>query len=621
MIKEKTRMPIIEVRKGTELIGSFVLTEDIITIGRGGSNDIVLPDAELRVSRYHAVLLRNPYDPEGYIMRDLSSNWGTKIRGEYIFQRLLENKDIIHILDFQLVYVTSSPVATGVLFQINDEISNAHPLSLSCSIGELATVTHGLDSVLGNSSAGVSHGVKLLFEELLCQIKEPVMPETLLESTVDVLFRTFKITKGGSVCFAFSDGEGGFRPVALRGMEKRVSISMSRSVIEDLKAGRTVKARYQLWIPLTNKGNRFSGFLLVSRDPYGPVFTEEEIRTAIFAGRIASNVIGSTGRGAVDEHDMVQWPRAMVGGDRVLREIERVAALNVNVLLLGETGVGKEVAAKEIHRLSRRSDKIFRTVHCPNLPENLAESELFGHRKGAFTGAVESKKGEFEIADGGTIFLDELADLPWKIQRNVLRAIREKVIKRVNEEQERHVDVRVIAATNRDLAKEMEEGRFGSDLFHSFRECVALPPLKERKRDIPLLGHFFLDKFAHERETRTRGITPQAMRYLLAYSWPGNIRELENCISEALSRSKGLICFQHLPDKILALAEPETERAIEEPRKPSSLEEAEKAHIIEILQHTRGNKARAVGILKISKPTLYNKMRQYGIPSDFGKAS
>jgi transcriptional regulator with PAS, ATPase and Fis domain len=312
----------------------------------------------------------------------------------------------------------------------------------------------------------------------------------------------------------------------------------------------------------------------------------------------------------------------MVGANATFKEVQRIASLESNVLLLGKTGAGKEVAALEIHRQSQRRDKAFRVVNCPGIPYTLLEDALFGHKKGAFTGAIEDKKGEIELADGGTLFLDEIADLSPELQSKLLRFIVDKTMTRVGETKEKRVDVRIIAATSHDLQKDVEEGEFRRDLYYRFGTRFSIPPLNERKKDIPLLAHYFLDKYAAPKNVRWRGITSPSMHVLLSYPWPGNVRELESCIENALSKSDGVICLQHLPEEIQHHEYPKDIEPMAQHLKRgklSSLEDMEKAHLMEILHHTLGNKAKAAQILKISKPALYNKMKRLEIAADFGK--
>jgi Nif-specific regulatory protein len=220
--------------------------------------------------------------------------------------------------------------------------------------------------------------------------------------------------------------------------------------------------------------------------------------------------------------------------------IERVAKTDSSVLLLGESGVGKEIYAEQIHLKSNRNGKHFVKVNCAAIPEGLLESELFGHVKGAFTSAITSRHGRFELADGGTIFLDEIAELPLALQAKLLRVIQEKTFEKVGSDITVTVDVRILAATNRDIEKQVEKGEFRSDLFYRLNVFpIYLPPLRQRLEDIPDLADFFLKKNIKETENQIAGFTQEAMDTMLSYNWPGNIRELENCIERACIISKG----------------------------------------------------------------------------------
>lgn len=615
METQKRLMPTLEVYKAKTLIGSFFLTEDIITVGRAGDNDIVLPDNKLKVSRYHAVLLRNSNNPEGYIIRDLSSLQGTKFGGSHIIQKALEEGDVIHIVDFRLKYIAHTD-NSRFPFRITDETPGISFSSFPSDIGEQSTRLGRIKEFMSSLSPALSKETNMLFEELLYQVNSSFTTEVVLNSAIDLFFHALNMTKDCFGCFALFEGKDNLRCLAVRGT-RRASIPLPYHVIEKVKAGQSFIMGNQLWIPFSTKEKASRGFLYLYRGTYAPPFHEDEVKLVSLISDITADVIDKV-EIAVYEEEFIKWPRDMIGSDKIFMEIKRVAPLDVNVLLLGETGVGKEVAAEEIHRHSHRKDKILRKVNCAAIPKDLIESELFGHKKGAFTGATEDKKGEFELADGGTIFLDEIGDLPWESQKRLLRVIQEKKIKRLGEEKERKIDVRIIAATNRDIQKDMEDGKFGSDLYYRFGERIFIPPLRERKKDIPLLAHYYLDKFAEAQNLRTRGITPHAMKCLLAYSWPGNTRELRDCISKALSISKGIIFLQHLPDEVRKYKKPDSEKKFEK-SKPKSSDEVEKEHIMETLRYTRGNKEKAIEILKIAKQTLYNKMEKYKIPEDFGK--
>jgi len=620
-------MAILEVYKEKYLIGSFRLNEDFISIGRAGSNEIVLPDRDLKVSRYHAVLIRNPYDPDGYILRDLSSSWGTKIGKEFIFQTPLKDGDIIDIVNFRLKYVATGQKIQEPFMIINDS-REMEPLTLPSDIGDQETFhgerngfSQGIKDLLAGLIPGLPAAIHLLFEEMLGRVETAAKVEEVIDSAMPLLFYALNMKEGCSGCFVIFEGEEKLRYLGTKGMEGRFSIPIARQVIEEIHGGHSIAAGNQLWVPLCRGREMPLGFLYLARGPYGHPFGENEVKMASYLTRIIAGIIERHEDIPWRRSDFIKWPRMMIGANATLREIRRIASLESNVLLLGKTGVGKEIAAVEIHRQSERRGKAFRPVNCPGIPTNLLEATLFGHKKGAFTGAIEDRKGEFELADGGTIFLDEIADVPIELQSKLLRVIENKTVQRVGEEKTKMVDVRIIAATSHDLHRDMDGGNFRSDLYYRFGTRILVPPLNERRNDIPLLAHYFLDKYAAQKKLGWRGITSQSMHSLISYSWPGNVRELESTIENALSRSDGVICLQHLPAEIQQPLPkgPDPKTGPTEKRGLNSLEDMEKAHIMEILNHTIGNKEKAAKILKISKPALYDKMKRFGIPVDFGK--
>lgn len=296
---------------------------------------------------------------------------------------------------------------------------------------------------------------------------------------------------------------------------------------------------------------------------------------------------------------------------KLLNEIKKAASAKATVLITGESGVGKELVASAIHFLSERKNEAFIKVHCAALAETLLESELFGHEKGAFTGAIEGKKGRFELANKGSIFLDEIGEINQNIQVKLLRVLQEREIERVGSEKSINLDVRVIAATNRDLEKEMKEGRFREDLYYRLNVVhLEVPALRERREDIPLLLDFFLKEFEKENKKKIVGIEPKARRAIYSYSWPGNIRELRNCVESAIVMSEDdMLHFDDLPAKVRA---GESEGFIHIPY-GSNMANAEKQIIYETLKREENNKKRVADILGIGRRTLYRKMEEYGI--------
>ena len=307
--------------------------------------------------------------------------------------------------------------------------------------------------------------------------------------------------------------------------------------------------------------------------------------------------------GAASASDMIGKSAEL---NKVKELIAKAAPSRANVLITGESGVGKELVAKSIHEQSSRKEQPFIIVHCAALSESLLESELFGYEKGAFTGAESQHKGRFEIADGGTIFLDEIGEINQSTQVKLLRVIQEKTFERVGGTQPITVDVRLVAATNRNLEEEVKAGRFREDLFYRLNVVrIPMPPLRERKDDIPLLLHAFLREFNIENQKNITGFDNRAKSAILKYSWPGNIRELKNCVESAVVMCNGdEIKIEDLPASVREKGE---EKAITIPI-GMSLEEAEMVIIQENLAACNGNKTKCAEVLGIGRKTLHRKL-------------
>ncbi|HYT08877.1 MAG TPA: sigma-54 dependent transcriptional regulator [Rugosimonospora sp.] len=294
---------------------------------------------------------------------------------------------------------------------------------------------------------------------------------------------------------------------------------------------------------------------------------------------------------------------------RVYKMLEKVSQHNYPVLILGESGTGKELVARSIHFLGVRQNKPFVPVDCSGLVPTLIESELFGYVKGAFTGAQHSRTGLLETANGGTVFLDEIGDLPVDLQAKLLRALQEREIRPVGATDRLRIDIRIIAATNRDLESAIRAGTFRQDLYFRLNVVqVKLPPLRERKSDIPLLVSFFLEKFSDPlRPIRT--ISEDAMRRLMTYDWPGNVRELENAVERAVALGSGPML--HIGDLPSNLQQGSSDKLLES-NELTTLEEMERRFILRALRETNGDKLAAARLLGIGKTTLYRKLKQYG---------
>lgn len=379
------------------------------------------------------------------------------------------------------------------------------------------------------------------------------------------------------------------------------SIPQSRRVIE-------VKGKYfeNSYYPIRQPNDFFLGTLLVSRDITEKQRLKEEnqaLRENMNLGALFDGFVGAS--------------TAML---KVFRTINVAAPLNSTILITGESGTGKELVAAAIHKASKRCQKQMITVNCAAIPDNMVESELFGYGRGAFTGAVTSHRGKFEQADGSTIFLDEIGDLPANAQAKLLRVLQDRLVVRLGSEKQINVDVRIIAATNQNLKKLVEQGRFREDLFYRLNVItIQTPPLRERREDILSLAEFFVNKFAKSMNKHIMGISEGARSLLLSHDYPGNVRELENAIERSVALSSGTdIAPQDLPADFVS-ANSSGDHPTQPPRTASGSERrglfhvrgnSEQQAILDALSQTNGRKAEAAKLLNISRKTLWQKMKQ-----------
>ncbi len=300
----------------------------------------------------------------------------------------------------------------------------------------------------------------------------------------------------------------------------------------------------------------------------------------------------------------------------VFKLVARVAPTRATVLITGESGTGKEVVARALHFNSPRSAGPFVTIHCAGLAETLLESELFGHVRGAFTGAVSARRGLFEAGHGGTVFLDEIADISASTQAKLLRVVEQQEIKPVGATESVRIDARLVAATNKDLAAAVQAGRFREDLLYRLNVVhVALPPLRQRREDVPALATHFLRRYAQESGKTITGIAPETMRLLEAYAWPGNVRELENVVERAVAMSGHAVLLPHDLPSHIAPASPAS--SDEDAASLPSLDELTRRHLVRVLAATGGNKKRAAEILGVDRRTLYRMLERYAMsPAD-----
>jgi len=311
-----------------------------------------------------------------------------------------------------------------------------------------------------------------------------------------------------------------------------------------------------------------------------------------------------------------QPSRALVGSSRAMREvlslIERVASTDATVLVTGESGTGKELVARAIHGMSARHKGPFVAINCAAVPQNLLESELFGHVRGAFTDARNARAGLFQEANGGTLFLDEIGEMPLEMQAKLLRALQERTVRPVGGDRETPFDARVITATNRDLEAEVRARRFREDLFYRIAVvCVEVPTLRERSVDIPVLAQHFLVRFAERFGKKVVGFHPASLARLVSYAWPGNVRELENCIERSVALTRyDHVTVEDLPEKIRAYEVKQRSLAPETETELVTLSELERRYVQRVMVLVGGNKSRAARVLGLDRRTLYRMLER-----------
>ena len=433
------------------------------------------------------------------------------------------------------------------------------------------------------------------------------------------------LKKEGYDVEAFGSGEAAIA----RGREGRVDLVLTdirMGAVDGLTVLREFKRMSQdtAIVVLTAFGSLEGAIEAIKQGAYDYLakpFKKEEIKLVVQRSLDHCRLLRENTKFREELKSKDEWS-PLVGSSPAMLEVyklvARVSESKSTVLLQGESGTGKELIARAIHGNSPRRDKPFVPVNCGALPDTLLESEMFGYEKGAFTGAVGTKTGLFESASGGTLFLDEVGELGQALQVKLLRVMQDHEVRRVGGTHSIKVDVRIIAATNRDLEQFVKEGIFREELFYRFNVVrITLPSLTERQEDIPMLAHYFLQKCATGTTTPVRGFHPDTMELLNRYRWPGNVRELENAIERAVSLSHGPLLT---PDDLPVAIRQAPIHADAKPESPDTtepvcltLEEVEKRHLVRVLKETKGNKVKASKILGIDRRTLYRMAERFGL--------
>jgi len=565
----------------------ITLRKPLVTIGRIAGNDVVLDDPA--VGATHANLLikgtsvtLNAVDPKAEIY----------VNGKKVRTSVIGDGDRVLIGRFELILHDGNAPVAGPTFEESTE-----------SLQKL-----------------VSFAAQLMHEEspekLFGQLLEAVVELTGAEKGFVIVLRNGdrELAAAHNVVDDQSDVSRVSDTIIDQVIENRRSVIVS-DAMKDRKFGQSrsvvdLKLSSVMCVPLMFR-NELLGVLYLGNDAVTGLFTESDLSLLqVWAAQASVTVHAALllNELKTTNKNLREQLRRTSQGDiigtsppmkAVFRMIRRISPTDISALILGETGTGKELVAKEIHRLSPRSKQPFVSINCGAIPENLLESELFGHRKGAFTGAVTDKVGKFESAHGGTLFLDEIGEMPMNLQVKLLRVLQERVIERVGDLTPRPVDIRVIAATNKDLDAEIESGRFREDLVYRLNEItVDLPPLRDRGDDIHQLAKFFLNKFAEQYSSKCRGFNNDAVVAMRNYYWPGNVRQLENRIKKSVI----------MTDRALINAE---DMGLEDTGKKhiiplSDAEEAFKLkHIREALELNNWNKAQAARDLGVDPRTIF----------------
>ena len=607
-------MPVLLVREGRRSGERLSVKKPRVTIGRAAGNDLRFDDRT--VSRYHALLSER--DGEWYI-NDLGSRNRTMVNGACIVAARLCHMDEVHIGNVVLAFLEQGEETTET--RTTSPPLHSAEVTQTIRLDRLQELTGARRRTWSRDARRDHHLGRLMsLAELAAYARDL---ESLCDGVVDALQYALDAER---VVPILEEPAGTFRPyVAARrsfgeGLEDHdldaalVERSCREGAIGASRAGGDLHVACS---PI-RLGRRNLGLIYcVTSRPSAP-FDEDDLRylfSVCVAVGMAIDGIRATHRIATREENLRRQLRQrydMVGESDALKAvhhfIRRVAPTDAGVLICGESGTGKELVARAIHRHSLRCDGPLETMSAAAMPPTLVESELFGHAKGAFTGAVADKPGRFELADGGTLFLDEVGELPAECQTKLLRVLEEGKIRRLGDTRDREVDVRLIAATNRDPKEAVAQRLMREDLFYRLdRLRIVVPPLRDRADDVELLAQHFLSVFSRQCKRPISGYAPEVMDVFKAYHWPGNVRELQNVVERmVILGDSSVLGLDVVPEDLKAAAHAGSAVPVE------PLIEVEKAHVLRALREADGNKKRAAEMLGIDRSTLYAKLRRYG---------
>lgn len=644
---------------------TILLGEQGITIGRESNNDLHLPD--LSVSRRHCVIEWEQGEPH---IRDLESFNGLFVNGVPVKHRRLEHGDHLVVGDshFRVVLIDDEVTSSFSSVELEEEGTLSHE---TMQLRQEDSLYLGPEKVLAKlpATSRLTRDLNALY-----RISKAISSIRTLEALAQELFELiFDIvpSESGAILLANRQEGDGISPelakgaaeerkwpdfASVFGWDRKVGaggqVQVSRTIVrkvfseglailgndapgsgqfDAVKSLVELKTRSFLVVPIAIQ-QRQHGVIYLSTSDSTNSFDEGHLQLVVAIAGIAAVALENVrhlewlegeNRRLSEE---INIAHNMVGESPRLREvyqiISRVAPTDSTVLIYGESGTGKELAARAVHLNSNRTGRPFVAINCGALNEGLLETELFGHEKGAFSSAIVQKKGKLEVADGGTVFLDELGEMSAQLQVKLLRVLQEREFERVGGTRTIRTDIRLIAATNRDLEELIKEGKFRQDLYYRLNVVsINMPPLRERREDIPLLAKYFVSKYAEKCNRQVRGITPRAAKCLLDYDWPGNVRELENAVERAVVLgSSDLIRPEDWPEALLESSQ-DDDRLVESAGATfhDAVKEVKKKTILEAIERANGNLTEAAKLLGVHPNYLHRLLRNLNLRADLKK--
>jgi len=584
------------------------LAEAGTSIGRDTSNTICL--ADLALSRSHCTI--GLLDGEWRI-RDCNSSNGTFVNGERVTEQTLRDRDRVELGESTFIFVHRAPVDLPPMAE--------RPSSVIARL-DVSDTAYPRRDLTASAAAEAERNLRALLA-LSMAVHGFTSDEALYERILDVLGRTLPVEQAAVVA-ADRTGDGHVAAVRRFGSAPAVAIShdvftramRERAGLLTRDAPDEASAQSIICVPLVAREWSIAAIYLTTTRP--AAFNEEHLQFATAVANVTAPALDHVRHVAWLREERTRLQRELhqdhlligrsAAMERVYEMVAKVARSDATVLITGETGTGKELVARSIHGNSPRTLRPFVAVNCAALTETLLESELFGHERGAFTGAHTQKKGKLEAADGGTLFLDEIGELPLPLQSKLLRALQLHEFDRVGGTRPVRVDIRVVAATNRDLAADVAAGRFRSDLYHRLNVVeIHVPPLRDRREDVPLLAEHFVGRFARGSARRVREIAPDALAYLMRYEWPGNVRELENTIERAIVLgSSDYVTAGDLPDTLLDVPAP---AGSSRSRFHETVREAKTRVILDAFREARGSYTETARLLGLNANYLHRLIK------------